>query len=54
MTVNQFTNKKFSGYWVVKSINEGKEIIDSLKITGKGSTFNIEDDSGLVIFVISK
>lgn len=54
-TIVKFTNSKYQGEWTgIKSIEDAIELIDSLKISGAGSTFSIENQDGTVVEVIRK
>ena len=53
--VNEWNkDRKYLGYWETVTLHEAQNIIDSLKISGVGKTFNIETKGGRVIKVVRK
>lgn len=54
-TIVEFRNNKYQGEWTqIASLSEAIEMIESLKISGVGSTYSIENESGTVVEVIRK
>ena len=54
-TVNQFKANKYLGSWTnIETIESALEIINSMVVSGKGCTFNIENQSGTVVEVVKK
>ena len=50
-SVNEFKNNKWTGQWLVETLEEAKTTIDAIKITRVGNTYNIEHPDGYVIDV---
>lgn len=51
LSVNEFQSGKWIGQWLVKTIEDARTIIESIKVTRIGKTYNIEHPDGYVIEV---